>query len=153
MQRLREVKRSYSKPADRNLPLLGFGGGAWELLSRETGPGPVTTILQAPVVGGTFPGTGAWTWEGGAITAFKLQRGQLEVQLQPRPAFNFLHPFPIPTGRGLSGLGTGEHGCTKQRAMLQQAVPQCSPGTETLFRRVMVPRASHGEDHKGVVRK
>lgn len=85
MQRLRQVK-SYSKQADRNLPLLGSGGGVRELLSREAGLGPVTTTLQTPVVVGMFPGIGAWTWKGGAITAFRLQRGQPEVQHHPSTA-------------------------------------------------------------------
>ena len=56
---------------------------------------------------GTLPGTGARTWKAGATTAFKLQRAQLEVQLYPLPAFNFLHPFPSPGSRGLVRPGFG----------------------------------------------
>lgn len=117
MQRGRGVKRSYSKPADRNLPLLGFGGGVRGLLSREARPGPVTRILQTPVVWGRFPGIGAWTWEGRAIPAFKLQEDSRRFH-----SIHNLHlispiPSPSPLAEGWSSLGTRARGRTKQRVM------------------------------------
>lgn len=96
------VKRSYSEPADRNIPLLRFGGSVLALLSREAGLGLITAILQTPVAGSVFPGTGAWSWKEGKenVTAFHLQQGQPKVQLYPWPVFYFPQPCPSPAGSG-----------------------------------------------------
>lgn len=96
------MKRSYSEPADRNIPLLGFGGSVLALLSREAGLGLITAILQTPVAGSVFPGTGVWSWKEGKenVTAFHLQQGQPKVQLHPWPVFYFPQLCPSPAGSG-----------------------------------------------------
>lgn len=67
-QRLGEVNRRYSEPADKPTSAWIWGRHAG---TTSRAAGPVAPVLQMSVARGTFPGTAAEIWKGAAITAFK----------------------------------------------------------------------------------
>lgn len=138
MQRRREAERHYPKPADRNPPLPGSGGGVRELLSRTRAG---NNNLANSSFWGRVPRDGRPDPDRRSDHCLHTAARAAGGPAPPMGCISFPPSLSRPRGQRAGPARVPLCVGARQRAVLRQSLRQHGPGAETLTRRAVMPQS------------